>query len=102
MDRNKEDLGAKNQLSQSVQQKINTTMIGALASIEEIFGYLWRDGDPQNEQERALYAMFQEVRNNILDKGNRQKRLSAEDLDNYSITRNRYRFDFVVKPRKGE
>ena len=40
---------SKDRLSKIMRKKIQTTMIGALSSIEENFGFLW-DGDSEQDK----------------------------------------------------
>lgn len=60
-------------LYETIRKRITTTMIGALASIEEHL-------DLDDEEYSAL-------RQEILDKGNAQIRELRRDLDNYDIRR---------------
>jgi len=38
---------SKERLKQNVETKFNTTIIGVLAEIEKIFGFLWNQGAPK-------------------------------------------------------
>ena len=54
--------------------RIRTTMIGAIAAIENQFQYLW-------ENDEVLKEKFNELRKTILDLGNKQIRLFKEEKD---------------------
>lgn len=90
---------AKDRLRQVVKKKLDTTMIGSLASIEKYFGFLWGhdiEGDltPQQEQFADLY---EDLRSEILDKGNHQLRNFDTELANYEINHNRHYLFLPVK-----
>ena len=91
---------SRRQLEISVEKRLKTTMIGAIASIEEAFGWLFNYGDPQTPQEKENYETFQELRNEILDKGNRQIRELGKDLDNYSIVWHKFKTHFIFRGDK--
>ena len=59
---NKYKLDSKERLTKIVKKKIQTTMIGALSSIEENFGFLWtnEDGELTNDQKimKDLYLVI--------------------------------------------
>jgi len=86
-------------LSKIVKKKISTTMIGALSSIEERFGFLWGDEtDPSfmNDEQRQLYELYQLLRSDILDKGNNQSRNVDAEFSQYDIKWNRYKTEIPV------
>ena len=58
-------------LSKILKKKVETTMIGALSSIEEHFSFLWTptQGEMTPEQQ-IMFDTIQKVRSEILDKGN--------------------------------
>jgi hypothetical protein len=61
----------------SAEVAIRTTMIGAIERVERVFGHLWahekQDGDPTiTEEQEQLYDLFMELREEILDFGNKQ------------------------------
>lgn len=89
---------SKERLSKVVKKKIETTMIGALSSIEEHFGFLW---DSQNgeisEDKKMMYDVYQKVRSEILDKGNSQSRNIDAELNQYDIKWLRYSINIPVK-----
>lgn len=91
---------SKYRLSDNIKKKIETTMIGSLSSIEKYFGFLW-ENDKLTEEEKAKYrALYNELRSEILDKGNHQLRNVDAELANYTIKFEGYRYQFTIP--KGE
>lgn len=84
---------SKKRLKEVGQQKIKTTMIGAIASIEEHFGYLW-------EHDLEMKDIFDIVRSEILDKGNTQIRNLEVELSNYDIVWTRYKTILPMKRKE--
>lgn len=82
-----------------IEKKIRTTMIGAIDSIEKYFGYLFghRSGDLLTEEEEEMLKVFQDLRKEILDKGNNQIRLLNEELSKFEISRKVYHLVLPVK-----
>lgn len=89
-------------LSKILKKKVETTMIGALSSIEEHFSFLWTptQGDMTPEQQ-IMFDTFQKVRSEILDKGNTQSRNVDAELSQYDIKWLRYNAVIPVKETKG-
>lgn len=86
-----------NELGDLAHTRITTTMIGAIAAIEEVFGHLWgRDKEPRDRTERelAMDDLREEVRARILDLGNDQARAFAEDLQRFDVRRITYQYSF--------
>lgn len=81
-EKNKE--ASRTKLVKIVEAKIKTTMIGALASIEKHFQFLWEDDGPEAREMKELYA---ELRAEILDKGNGQIRKLEAELNGFEIAR---------------
>ena len=77
-------------------------MIGALSSIEEHFSFLWTptQGEMTPEQQ-IMFDTFQNVRSEILDKGNTQSRNVDAELSQYDIKWLRYNAVIPVKETKG-
>jgi len=67
-------------LINQVKKKIQTTMIGALSSIEEHLSFLWQD-------EEKLSEIYQKLRSEILDKGNKQIRYAELDILKYEVNK---------------
>ena len=89
-------------LSKILKKKGETTMIGALSSIEEHFSFLWTptQGEMTPEQQ-IMFDTFQKVRSEILDKGNTQSRNVDAELSQYDIKWLRYNAVIPVKETKG-
>jgi hypothetical protein len=87
---------SKDRLGKIIKKKIETTMIGAISSIEEHFGFLWAQEDNPNSQ--IMKDLFQKVRSEILDKGNTQSRNIDVELSNYEMEWKRYSMTLPVKP----
>tara|TARA_R110002020_G_scaffold390567_6_gene601033 strand:- start:1584 stop:1997 length:414 start_codon:yes stop_codon:yes gene_type:complete len=91
---------SKDRLLKISQKKIQTTMIGALSTIEKYFGFLWgheSTGELTPEQTH-MKEQFDEVRAEILDRGNNQIRNLEAEFTNYDISWLRYRMTLPVKP----
>lgn len=89
---------SKDALFKSCKKKIQTTMIGALDTIEKQFGFLWAFDDQQelNEQQKQMKDIYDEVRAAILDKGNTQIRNLEAEFSSYEVTKKRYQIDLPV------
>lgn len=91
----KED--SKERLKKICLTKVRTTMIGALDSIEKKFEeYYTNDSKPSNE-ELILTKIFEELRTEILDKGNQQIRNLETEFEQYTIEWKRYTLQLPVK-----
>lgn len=87
-------------------KRLRTTMIGSLAKFENVFGYLWGQHKP-NEQDltdQELYFdnLWQDVRNNILNHGNQQIRKLQEDLEHLMRDKPKrtYSYKFRIKEQE--
>ena len=87
---------SKDRLRKIARKKIQTTMIGALDTIEKHLGFLWEDNSQQSKQLREIYA---NVRQEILDRGNDQIRNFDNELNQYDIEWLRYHLTLPVKQR---
>ena len=89
--------GSKDRLSKILRKKVETTMIGALSSVEEHLGFLWSSntGELTNEQ-KEMFDIYQKIRSDILDKGNAQARNIDAELNHYDVTWLRYSVDLPV------
>ncbi len=96
-------IDSKDRLSKILRKKIQTTMIGALSSIEENFGFLWDDSNSSlsADQKKAFKILYDKVRSEILDKGNNQARNVDAELAQYEVEWLRYnlKMPFVQKPQ---
>jgi hypothetical protein len=104
VDKYKQD--SRDRLSKILKKKVETTMIGALSSMEDHFSFLWlsKEGELSPEQ-RIMYEIFQKVRSEILDKGNTQCRNVDAELAQYDVKWLRYQATLPVYTRikgKGE
>ena len=91
---------SKDKLSKTLKKKIQTTMIGALSSIEENFSFLWEtpDGKLTKDQE-IIKDVYQKIRSEILDKGNNQARNIDAELAQYDVEWLRYSIQMpVIQP----
>ncbi len=95
---------SKQRLKKVATQKIRTTMIGALSSIEKKFGFLWgldengRDkGGELTKEEEELKTMFDTLRSEILDLGNNQIRNLESEISQYDVKWNRFHMTLPVK-----
>lgn len=88
-------------LFKSAKKKIQTTMIGALSTVEDSFGFLWAF-DPEDEdadltpEQRHLKNIYEDARARILDRGNTQIRNLEIDFGNYEVTRKKYYINLPV------
>ena len=74
---------SKERLLNAAQKKIQTTMIGSLSSIEKHLGFLL-------ENEPRLKEVFDELRSEILDRGNTQIRNLENEFNHYEIIWKKY------------
>ena len=92
---------SKHRLSKILRKKIETTMIGALSSIEEHFGFLWSENSPYSDEEKAsMLDLYNKVRSEILDKGNTQSRNVDAELAQYEVKWQKYTMTIPVKPKE--
>lgn len=85
-------------------KRFQTTMIGALYEFEKVFGYLWgQDKNPDflSENEEDFRNRWESVRNQILNNGNNQLRKCLNDLDKLINNNNKYHYKFYNKKDKG-
>lgn len=87
--------GSKERLKKFTSQKITTTMIGALDLIEKHFGFLFQSKNMSKEHV-AMLAVYKELRKELLDLGNGQKRALESEMDNYSITWEKYHLSIPI------
>lgn len=93
---------SRHRLSKILKKKVETTMIGALSSVEEHFSFLWtnEDGAELSTEQRIMFDTFQKVRSEILDKGNSQSRNVDAELSQYDIKWLKYSINIPVKNTK--
>lgn len=84
---------SKNRLLKIAKKKIQTTMIGALSAIEKHFEDLLAKDDPK------INHMFEELRSEILDRGNTQIRNLENELNHYDVV---WKKNTIFLPFKGD
>jgi len=90
---------SKTRLKKEMKKRVQTTMIGSLYSIEKYFGFLWGEGsdrEPTKDQLR-MRDIFEEMRTEILDKGNTQIRNTDLEIENYDVTWNKYHINLPIR-----
>ena len=95
---------SKDALFKASKKKIQTTMIGALSTIEEHFGFLWGFELPEDQltpKQKHVKSIFEDVRAKILDRGNTQIRSLESEFVNYEISKKKYFINLPVA-KKGE
>lgn len=90
-------LDSKERLKKIASKKIQTTMIGALDSIEKHLSFLWEENEDSDLQEK-----YEIVRQEILDRGNDQVRNLCNEIDQYDVEWLRYQLNLKVKPKSKE
>lgn len=95
-------IDSKERLSKILKKKIKTTMIGAISSIEENFGFLWaEDSDIEEDTKIKMAGLFAKARSDILDRGNTQSRNVDAELSNYDTVWLRHTISIpVIKKTK--
>jgi hypothetical protein len=80
---------SRDKLLGAAKKKVQTTMIGSLSSVEAHFGFLWESENPTPEQ-KELKNIFEDLRSEILDRGNTQIRNLENEFSNYEISWKKY------------
>lgn len=96
--RTKHKQGDRDRLADNFRKKLLTSGVGALATFEEFFGYLWGQGKSLTElteNERDFLALYQKVRDNVFDNVNSQIRGSQAEIALHSVE---YRGNIVNLP----
>ena len=91
---------SKDRLSKILKKKVETTMIGALSSIEKHFGFLWLTDGELSPEQKVMYEIYQKVREEVLDKGNSQARNIDAELNQYDVKWLRYNTKIPVRTRE--
>ena len=84
---------SRDKLFKAAKKKIQTTMIGALSTLEQSFGFLWGFDVPEDQrtpEQKKLYEIYEEARAQILDRGNTQIRNLDSEFVNYEIVRKKH------------
>jgi len=89
---------SKERVKKIAGKKFNTCFIFPISEFENVFGELWGHGllDNQlNDQQKLNRKKWEQIRRNILDKGNLQRRAFESELELYNIEYCGYKADFV-------
>ena len=92
-------------LTNNLKKKIQTTMIGALSTVEEHFGFLWGFEIPDDQltpEQKHVKSIFEDVRAKILDRGNTQIRSLESEFVNYEISKKKYFINLPMAKNQGE
>ena len=91
---------SKERLGSIAKKKIETTMIGALSSVESHLGFLWghNSGEELTPEQQHLKSIYDEIRSEILDKGNNQIRNLESELSYYEVKWLRYQMNLPLIP----
>jgi CRISPR/Cas system CSM-associated protein Csm2 small subunit len=91
---------SKDRLSKTLKKKIQTTMIGALSTIEENLAFLWEQDNTKFSKE-DMKNLYNKIRSEILDKGNNQARNIDAELAQYEVEWLKYsiKIPFVQQPK---
>ena len=84
---------SRDKLFKASKKKIQTTMIGALSTIEEQFGFLWGfdiSEEQRTPEQKKIHEIYEEAHAQILDRGNTQIRILETEFVNYDITRKKH------------
>ncbi len=89
---------SKDKLAKVLKKKIQTTMIGALSTIEENFSFLWtnENGEPLTKDQEVMKNIYNKMRSEILDRGNNQARNIDAELSQYEIECIKYQIKIPV------
>ena len=96
---------SKDKLFNVAKKKIQTTMIGALSTLEESFGFLWGfnvDESERTPEQRHVHQIYTEARAKILDRGNTQMRNLENEFINYDVSRKKHYIHLPVVQPRGE
>lgn len=92
---------SQNRLKQIAHKKFRTCFISALSEFENTFGLeVWGHNLPEDQitpEQRANRIRWDQVRKNILDKGNAQSRALGMEIDLHIVEFAGYRMDFGGK-----
>lgn len=89
---------SKDSLFKSCKKKIQTTMIGALDTIEKRFGFLWsfESEEELTTEQKQMKDIYDEIRATILDRGNTQIRNLEAEFSGYEVQKKRYQINLPV------
>ena len=105
LNKEKRRLYAQQRLESNIIKKIKTTMIGALASFENGFGHLWGidlDEEELTPDHRLVSDRWEEVRGEILNKGNMQIRAAQDEISEYNTEWSGTKINFITQGNQNE
>lgn len=92
---------SRDRLNKIANKKFRTCFIFALAEFENTFGFeLWGHNLPEskiNPEQKANRIRWEQVRKNILDKGNTQSRALGMEIDLHNVEFRGYHMNFGGK-----
>ena len=91
---------SRDKLFKAAKKKVQTTMIGALSTLESSFGFLWGfdiDEEDKTPEQKRMYEIYEEARSQILDRGNTQIRNLESEFVNYEIVRKKHYITLPVQ-----
>ena len=91
---------SRDKLFKAAKKKVQTTMIGALSTLESSFGFLWGfdiDEEDKTPEQKRMYEIYEEARSQILDRGNTQIRNLESEFVNYDIVRKKHYITLPVQ-----
>lgn len=92
---------SRQRLERIMCTKVRTTFIGALSIFERYFGFLWGVGESSLTSEQSkMKELYDQARHEILNNGNNQMRALQNELNNQTVSWNRFHLDLPVKPLK--
>lgn len=94
--------GCRKRLCNITETKMKTTFIGAISSIEKLFGFLWGsdlEASERTREQKEFYELWQELRTEILNNGNNQLRALLNEIANHIVQWNRYTATFTITNR---
>ena len=91
---------SKDRLFQIAKKKVQTTMIGALDTIEKSFGFLWQTDAELTQEQVQLKSIFENARSEILDRGNTQIRNLEAEISHYDVSWKRYTVNLPIREEK--
>jgi hypothetical protein len=97
---------SRDRLKKIANKKFRTCFIFALAEFESIFGVeLWGHSLPDDQltpEQKANRIRWEQVRKNILDKGNAQSRALGMEIDLHKVDFTGYQITFLGGQRDGK
>lgn len=92
--------GSKNRLKNITNKKFRTCFISPLSEFELAFGEIWGHGLSEEEltsEQKVNRQKWEQIRQNILNKGNTQRRALLQEIELYDINFNGYHME--IRPK---